>query len=85
MDGWYDVQDMARRLKVTPRTVQRWCRERRVPHVRVGRGIRFTPQQVVEIESAYRVEPRVQVDVAASNPAFQPHAIVVPMKRGSAA
>lgn len=85
MDGWYDVQDMARRLKVTPRTVQRWCRERRVPHVRVGRGIRFTPQQVAEIESAYRVEPRDRIDVSASNPAFRPYAVVVPMKRGSAA
>lgn len=85
MDGWYDVQDMARRLKVTPRTVQRWCRERRVPHVRVGRGIRFTAQQLVEIEAAYRVEAQARVDVSASNPAYQPHEVVVPMKRRSAA
>lgn len=85
MDTWYDAQDVARRLKVTPRTVQRWCRERRIPHVRIGRGIRFTAQQLVEIESAYRVEPRQLVDVSASNPSYAPRAVVVPMKRGKSA
>lgn len=85
MDPWYDAQDVARRLKVTPRTVQRWCRERRVPHIRVGRGIRFTAQQLAEIEAAYRVEPRALVDVSAPNPAYRPHGVVVPMKRRGAA
>lgn len=85
MDPWYDAQDVARRLKVTPRTVQRWCRERRIPHVRIGRGIRFTAQQLVEIESAYRVEPRQLVNVSASNPSYAPWAVVVSMKRGKAA
>lgn len=85
MDPWYDVQEVARRLKVTPRTVQRWCRERRVPHVRVGRGIRFTTQQLTEIEAAYRVEPHVLVDVSAANPTYPAHSIVVPMKRRGAA
>lgn len=82
--SWYDVNDVAEFMKVTPRTVQRWCRERRVPHVRVGRSIRFTAEQLQEIEAAYTLEVREQVDVSAPNPAFRPYAVVVPMKRSSA-
>jgi excisionase family DNA binding protein len=79
MTGWYDVEDVATMLKVTPRTVQRWCRERRVPHVRVGRGIRFTAEQLAEIEAMYRVGTQVRVDVSARNPAFAERAQVVPV------
>jgi excisionase family DNA binding protein len=77
MTGWYDVADVAAMLKVKPRTVQRWCRERRVPHVRIGRGIRFTAEQIAEIESTYRVTTRPRVDVATRNPAFQERVTVV--------
>lgn len=79
MNAWYDVDDVASMLKVTPRTIQRWCRERRVPHVRVGRGIRFTAEQLAEIEAMYRVGTQVRVDVSARNPAFADRAIVVPV------
>ena len=85
MNGWYDVDDVAALLKVSPRTVQRWCRERRVPHVRVGRGIRFTAEQLTEIESAYsraRVLSVARVD--APNPGYR-HVTVVAMKRRPAA
>ncbi|MCW2921589.1 MAG: Helix-turn-helix domain [Thermoleophilia bacterium] len=79
MNPWYDVDDVAGLLKVTPRTVQRWCRERRVPHVRIGRGIRFTAEQLAEIESMYQVGTQVRVDVSARNPAFADRIVVVPV------
>ena len=79
MVGWYDVEDVAALLKVKPRTVQRWCRERRVPHVRVGRGIRFTAEQIAEIESTYRVATRPRVDVTTRNPAFEERLTVIPI------
>jgi excisionase family DNA binding protein len=85
MIGWYDVTDVAALLKVSPRTVQRWCRERRVPHVRVGRGIRFTAEQLAEIESVYsRARALSPASVDAPNPGYR-HVTVVPMKRRPAA
>ena len=84
--SWYDVDDVAQLLKVSPRTVQRWCRERRVPHVRIGRGIRFTPEQLVEIETAYTRTRHEPVNVDIPNPGYHRHvAVVVPMKRSPAA
>jgi len=85
MNSWYDVTDVAALLKVSPRTVQRWCRERRVPHVRVGRGIRFTAEQLVEIETVYsRARALSVTSVDAPNPGYR-HVTVVPMKRRPAA
>lgn len=37
----------AERLRVTPRTVNRWAAEGRLPAVRVGRGWRFPAEQLV--------------------------------------
>lgn len=77
--GWHDVAEVAALLKVQPRTIQRWCRERRVPHVRIGRGIRFTAAQLAEIESMYQVGTQARVDVSARNPAFADRIVVVPV------
>ena len=85
MNGWYDIADVAAYLKVSPRTVQRWCRERRVPYVRVGRGIRFTTDQLAEIESVYsRARAPSVARVDAPNPGYR-HVTVVAMKRRPAA
>lgn len=85
MTPWYTPDDLANMLKVAPRTVQRWCQQRRVPHVKIGSRIRFTPTQVEEIAQAYTVVPEERVDVSAPNPRFRPSVTVVPMKRPPAA
>ena len=77
------VANLASRLHRTPRTIQRWARERRIPHVKIGRATLFTETQVEEIVAAYTrapVEPSIEHGIV--NPAFRPRsAVVVPMRR----
>lgn len=80
--GWLTTQDVAAHMQVSPRTVQRWCRERVVPHTRVnGRTIRFTVEQLAEIERAYAYEREAPVVVSAPNPGYAPRLVVVPMRK----
>lgn len=53
VECWRDVSQVAELLDVSPATVQRWCRERRLPHVRIGHTIRFSPAQLASIESTF--------------------------------
>lgn len=82
-NGWLTVHDLAPILGVTTRTVHRWAAERRIPHVRIGRSVRFTPAQVDEIAAAYTVEPIAEpIETSQANPRYQPNrAVVVPMRR----
>jgi excisionase family DNA binding protein len=76
------TRDLATELGVTPRTVQRWARERTVPHLRVGRTIRFLPHHVEEIIRVYEqgvLEQRPEADVP--NDRFRPYIYAVPMRR----
>jgi excisionase family DNA binding protein len=72
----------AERFGVDRRTIQRWAREQRIPHIRIGsRTIRFTESQLVEAITAYhveKVEPR-QNDASILNPAYTGHMRVIPM------
>lgn len=82
MNGAITARQLADELGVVPRTVQRWCRDRRVPHLKIGRTIRFLPAHVEEIRRTYELgalEQRPEVDVP--NPVYQPGAVVVPMRR----
>lgn len=81
-DRWLYPEEVARICGVTTRTIQKWCRERRIPHCRVGaRSIRFTAEQIKEIERAYAVEPERIVDVSTPNPRFRETVTVVPMRK----
>jgi excisionase family DNA binding protein len=40
------VAEVARWLRVDVRTVYRWVRVAQIPHVRAGRGLRFTRSHV---------------------------------------
>lgn len=74
--------ELAQRLGVGERTVQRRCRDREFPHMRIGRSIRFNARQVEEIDSIVnreRVQRRPEVDVP--NPVYHPYATVVPIRR----
>ena len=76
------TQELAAELGVVPRTVQRWCRERVVPHMRYGRTIRFMPHQVAEIRQHFErgaLARRPEVDVP--NPVYRPEGVVVSMRR----
>ena len=37
---WHSVSATAKRLGVSPSLVYQWCHERRLPHVRFGKGSR---------------------------------------------
>jgi excisionase family DNA binding protein len=79
-EGWLCPEDIARVVGHTPRTIQRWCREKRIPHMRVGRLYRFAPAQLREIEALYAVEATVEVAAAnAPNPDYSPSMVVVPI------
>jgi excisionase family DNA binding protein len=82
MNTWLLPDDIANLTGHTTRTVQRWCRERRIPHVRIGRLYRFTPDQVQQIQAAYGVAAITPVAAAnAPNPDYAPSVVVVPMRR----
>lgn len=49
------VVEIATILRVTPATVQRWCRERSLPAVKVGKGYRISR---VDLERWYAVRRR---------------------------
>lgn len=50
------VPDAARRCSVSPFTLRRWLRLRRLPHVRLGRRVLLAEADLAEFISAHRVE-----------------------------
>lgn len=61
--AWMTASDVAERLGCSPETVLRLARQRRISHLRVGRFVRFSEQDVAEFEQAHHVaradpEPR---------------------------
>ncbi len=56
------MDQLAERLGVTRRHVRRLVDERRVPFLRVGRFIRFDPQQVATWLDSNRVPARAEAD-----------------------
>ena len=59
--GWVsapllDVNGLARRLGVTVRFVRQLVEERRVPYLKVGRFVRFDPDEIERWLAATRVE-----------------------------
>jgi excisionase family DNA binding protein len=83
MTTFLTVDQLAQRLHRSPRTIQRWTTQRRIPHVKLGRATLFTEDQVSEIAAAYTVEPRDPViEHELPNPAYLPNGpVVVPMRR----
>ena len=51
-----DVNGLARRLGVTVRFVRRLVEERRIPYLKVGRFVRFDPDEIERWLAATRVE-----------------------------
>lgn len=71
-------REVADRFHVTPRTIQRWARDRRVPHTRIGRRVLFTPEQADAITRIYEVLPvKPEPSATIRNPNYRPHAVAV--------
>jgi excisionase family DNA binding protein len=56
MDKLLTLAEVAERLNTTPRHVRRLVFERRIAHRKVGRYVRFHPDDVAEYIAAHRVE-----------------------------
>lgn len=81
MTTFHTVEELAERVHRSPRTIQRWARERRIPHVKLGRSTLFTDEQLAEIADAYTVtvsEP--VIEHVLPNPHYR-GPVVVPMRR----
>ena len=77
-----DCDYVAKQVGVSPRTVQRWARERRIPHIRIGRLVRFTDAQIKEIADTYTIHPDNTYPIHQPNPVYTPNqTIVVPIRR----
>lgn len=76
---------LAHRIGMSTRTVQKKARDRDWPHMRIGRSIRFNERQVADIEAMItrsQIERRPEVSVP--NPVYRPYAEVVPMRPDAA-
>jgi excisionase family DNA binding protein len=57
LDDLLTGDEVAERLKATPRLVRRLVAERRIEYVKVGRLVRFTPEAVAAYVERNRVVP----------------------------
>lgn len=53
-------EDLAGRFGITRAQVMSFCASKAWPHERFGRRVRFTPEQVAQIEALHSVAPKAQ-------------------------
>lgn len=56
-DQFYSVKTLAEKLAVTPITIYRLVGQGKIPAVKIGRAIRFRPQDVSAFLESVRVGP----------------------------
>ena len=56
MDRLLTMEEVAERLRTTPRHVRRLVFERRIAYRKVGRYVRFHPDDLAEYIAAHRIE-----------------------------
>jgi len=54
--GFWTAQDVAREAQVCERTVANWRTSRRIPFVKIGRSVRFVPENVCRALAAFEVK-----------------------------
>ena len=54
----WDITEVAERLGITERFVRRLVAERRIPYIKVGRFVRFDPDDLADWIRAARIPPR---------------------------
>lgn len=58
MDRTVTIEELAEVLQVSSDTVRTWVTRYAWPHLRIGRTVRFTDEQVAEIERMHTVAPQ---------------------------
>ena len=51
---FWTADELARKLRATPALVRKWCRERKLPHTRIGHRYLFSPttlDRVIQLAS----------------------------------
>lgn len=56
--AYVTAKTLAEHLGVNVQTVYRWAHERRIPHYKMGRSVRYV---ISEVEEALRVDPVMRV------------------------
>ena len=54
-DGLDTIRSLAPKLKRSPRTVQAWMKQGKLPYLKVGKSVLFRWQDVIERLSQFRV------------------------------
>jgi len=44
----YTIKDLSDYLKVSPKTLYFWVSGKRIPYIKVGRHVRFKPEEIME-------------------------------------
>jgi excisionase family DNA binding protein len=65
MEKLLTLAEVAERLNTTPRHVRRLVAERRIAYRKLGRYVRFHPDDVDEYVAANRIEPTPDTQVGA--------------------
>jgi len=52
----FNYKEAAKLLNIVPGTLRKWVMEKKVPHLKVGRNVRFTENQIDEILKNMMVE-----------------------------
>jgi excisionase family DNA binding protein len=65
MEKLLTLAEVAERLNTTPRHVRRLVAERRIAYRKLGRYVRFHPDDVDEYVAANRIEPAPDTQVGA--------------------
>ena len=57
--NYESTQQLAQRMSVSPRTIQSWMRQKRIPFLKLGKCVRFDPAAVDAALAAYAVKPQL--------------------------
>lgn len=56
-DDWFTYNEVAAMLRIKPATLQQWVRAGKVPHRKLGRFVRFTPEDLEQLKLLTQVHP----------------------------
>jgi len=54
------AQDVCAAYQVSRRTLGKWCAERRIPYIKLGRAVRFRPEAVAKALQAFEIKAVVK-------------------------
>jgi excisionase family DNA binding protein len=60
-EGYITIEEVAQRLKKTPRTVRNWQKRRVIPFIKIGRSVLFRWREIeAHLEQNFRVLPKTK-------------------------